>query len=127
MKILIFENEKVEVENAFKIFNLRYYNNEIEITYYPTSQDLGEISNIAEYNLVILDIDLSVKSNKDGFGILEDIKNYDEELLKRILVLTGSTQVRKKLDDKNFKFIPMLQKPIDYKEIYLNTKDFLSQ
>lgn len=124
MKILIFENEKTEIENAFKVFNIKYYENKIDIEYYANSQDFEDISNIDKYKLIILDIDLSIKSEKDGFGILNDIRKHNKELLSKVIVLTGSTQVRKKLDDNGFKFIPILQKPIDYKEIYQGTKDF---
>ncbi|AXX86368.1 hypothetical protein AMRN_0601 [Malaciobacter marinus] len=126
MKILVFENEISEVENSFKIFNLKYYNNELEIKYYTNSQDFGDITNVDDYKLIIIDIDLSVKSAKDGFGIIDDIKEYKPEVLRRTIIITGSSQVRKKLDEKSYNFIPILQKPINYKEIFNGTKKFLT-
>ncbi len=127
MNVLIFENEKAEIENSFNMMNARYFNSELKFTYYPTYQELGDMSNLNSYKLIIIDIDLSTKSEKDGFGILSAIKEYDGEIFNKILILTGSSQVRNKLDNMGYENIPLLQKPIDFVETHNAVKDFLNK
>jgi len=121
-KILIFENEYADLEPTFKAINLLEFNNTLDITQYNTSQELGEISNVDMYDAIMIDIDLSLKSNKDGFGIIQDIAAYNPKTLKKVLVLTGSSRIKEKLTELGFQSIKVLSKPLDMDQItrYLN-------
>ncbi|CAA6821101.1 MAG: Response regulator receiver protein [uncultured Sulfurovum sp.] len=116
-KVLIFENEIPMVENTFKSINLLDFEEKLEIQYMQTSQELKNINEIIDYDLVIIDIDLSNKSDKDGIGIIQDIKRENEKMLEKIFVLTGSTKVKNTLNNLGFTNIPILKKPANLDEI----------
>lgn len=122
-KILIFENQVYMVENTFKTINLLNFNEELEIEYFKTYQDMENIRILDEYDLIIIDIDLSVNSKKDGIGIIKEINSYNSNILKKVFVLTGSTKVRQKLDTLGFEYIPVLKKPTDIDEISVVMKN----
>lgn len=121
-KILIFENEYADLEPTFKAINILEFDYSLDITQYNTSQELGEISNVDMYDAIIIDIDLSLRSNKDGFGIIQEIASYNPKILKKILVLTGSSRIKEKLTELGFQSIKVLSKPLDMDQItrYLN-------
>ncbi|MBU0632610.1 response regulator [bacterium] len=116
-KVLIFENEYADLEPTFKAINLIYFNEKLDITQYNTSQELGSIANTKFFDVIIIDLDLSLKSQKDGYGILEDIKEYDSNILKQIIVLTGSTKVEEKLHELALENVKISLKPADMDEI----------
>ena len=124
-KVLIFENEILMVENTFKSINLLDFEEKLEIQYMQTSQELKNINKIADYDLVIIDIDLSNKSDKDGIGIIQDIKRENEKMLEKIFVLTGSTKVKNTLNNLGFTNIPILKKPTNLDEISKEMKRIL--
>ena len=124
-KVLIFENEILMVENTFKSINLLDFEEELEIQYMQTSQELKNINEITDYDLVIIDIDLSNKSDKDGIGIIQDIKRENEKMLEKIFVLTGSTKVKNTLNNLGFTNIPILKKPTNLDEISKEMKRIL--
>lgn len=84
-KILIFENQVYMIENTFKTINLLNFNEELEIKYLQTYQEMENIRILEEYDLIIIDIDLSVNSKKDGIGIIKEINFYDSNILKKSL------------------------------------------
>lgn len=124
-KILIFENQIYMIENTFKTINLLNFNEELEIKYLQTYQEMENIKILKEYDLIIIDIDLSVNSKKDGIGIIKEINLYDSNILKKVFVLTGSTKVRQKLDSLDFRDIPVVKKPTDIDEITVVMKNIL--
>lgn len=124
-KILIFENQVYMIENTFKTINLLNFNEELEIKYLQTYQEMENIKILKEYDLIIIDIDLSVNSKKDGIGIIKEINLYDSNILKKVFVLTGSTKVRQKLDSLDFRDIPVVKKPTDIDEITVVMKNIL--
>ena len=124
-KVLIFENQKNDIENTLKYINLRYYKKELDYTYLVASQDLSEIANLEDYELIIIDIDLALRSEKDGIGIIRDIAGYDKKYLDKVFVLTGSPEVRDRLDKNGFKNIRISLKPTNFKELYKEMRKIL--
>lgn len=116
-KILIFENQITMIENTFNAINLLTFGGSLDIKYATTSQEIGPIDNVNNYDLIIIDIDLSTQSHKDGFGIIEDIKAYNPTILSKVFVLTGSTKVEEKLISLGYSAIPVIKKPTDIDEI----------
>ncbi len=125
MKVLIFENEVYLIENTFKTINLLYFGNTLEIRYARTSQEIYPVVNISDYDIIIVDIDLSSKSHKDGIAIIQDINNFDVSLLSKTFVLTGSTKVKDRLISLGFNSITVINKPSNYNEIYKAMKKVL--
>lgn len=108
MKILIFENEISGVKDAFNDVNMLDFNNSLDIKYVEKSQHFTDFKSINQFDLVFVDIDLSSNSDKDGYGVIEDLlrNNY-----LNIIVLTGN-MVKENLKTKNLDHIDILTKPI---------------
>lgn len=116
MKILIFENEFSYVENAFNYVNIRYFNGELTFINLSKSQDLAPFREIETFDHVFIDISLSKKSELDGFGILQKIK--DENLkVKKITIITGNNNIEKKLQEQGFGNYPVIIKPITFSSL----------
>ena len=117
MKLLIFENEFIYLDTAFRYVNKLYFEDKIEYEVFPSSQDFGLFTNISNYNAVIVDISLSKRSTLDGYGLLKKLNDigFDRE---RILIMTGNHQIRESLKDKNLDFdYKIITKPIDLKQL----------
>ncbi|HLP64258.1 hypothetical protein [Flavobacterium sp.] len=108
MKILIFENEISGIKDAFNDVNMLDFNNKLDIKYVEKSQNFTDFKNVSQYNVVFVDIELSSNSDKDGYGVIDDLlkNNY-----KKIIVLTGN-MVKENLKNKGLDFIDILTKPI---------------
>lgn len=111
MKILIFENEFPLVESAFLYVNKRYFKDTLELTIKIKSQDLSPFKSIEDFDHVLIDISLGMKSNLDGIGILKRIK--EESLnVKNITIMTADILIDQKLKELNLNTYPTLFKPI---------------
>lgn len=117
MKIAIFENEYDTLEMAFNYANKKYYNNRLKFINYPRSQDLKDLNQIKEFDLIIVDIDLSSMSDLDGFGLIKSIENTLEEK-PRILIMTGQALDENFHTDNNLKYkYPILEKSVNFNKI----------
>jgi len=124
-RILVIEDEYYDIENSFNMMNVRYYHDTLAIDIKKTYQDVLPLDDLNDYDLIVLDISLGNKSNKDGFALLEDIKNYDVDLFFKILIISGSDYVRSKLDTLGYEGIPSLLKPLDYILLHNKIKNIL--
>jgi DNA-binding NtrC family response regulator len=117
MKVAIFENEFEELKRAFEGFNLLYYNSSIEYKVFPSSQAIGNLDSLEGYEYVLIDIDLSLNSQQDGFQLLESM--LKEPLLKKVkpIILTGQPPIREKLKQKNLPELPIISKPFSFNQI----------
>ena len=116
-KVLIFENEYSLVQTAFEYVKDIYFNNQIEYTILPNSQELRPFSKIEEYDYVFVDISLGQNSLMDGFGILKKIE-ADNLDVKKIVILTGNHLIGQMLKERGVKnTYPILSKPINFKEL----------
>jgi len=118
MKIAVFENEYQQVEAAFETVNLLYFNNEIQFINYPSSQSFGSLENLKDFSVAIVDIDLSQKSQLDGYALLSRIEKLEKK--PKILILTGSSRVEESLKIRNFPAYDILSKPIDFTELNIS-------
>ncbi len=117
MKVLIIENEYSYIDTPFEYVNEIYFDNSIEYTVIPKSQDLRPFTDIQLYDYIFLDISLAKKSELDGFGILKKIK--DENIpIKQLVILTGNHLIKEKLNEKGLPTsYPILTKPIDFEDL----------
>lgn len=112
MKISIFENEFNAIKTSFDGFNLLYFNSELEFEIFSSSQDIGDLSALSDSDVVIIDIDLSIKSKLDGFQLIEEIQRLSLPDLK-IIILTGHIAIKEKLKEMDFPNYPIISKPIN--------------
>ena len=75
------------------------------------------INSLNEYDLIVIDLDLSSQSKKDGYGILDDIKFFNSDMLQHCFILTGSTKVKENLKKFSFEEIEIVSKPVEIDEL----------
>lgn len=121
MKILVFENEIPAVSDAFNDVNILDFNGELNVEYKDKSQSFRDFRLVSNYDLIFVDIDLSSNSEKDGYGIIEDLKKNN---FNKIIVLTGNI-VKDELEKKGWGDIRILSKPIFLDELTLAIKSFI--
>lgn len=125
MKILVIEDQSELIKNKFDTINLLEYDDKLNIEYAHTSQEAGKANVISKYDLIIIDIDLSENSKKDGIAIIKDLEVYNKDSINKVVVLTGSTLVQDSLNDKGFSTIPVLKKPMSMEEMIKLMKKIL--
>lgn len=113
MKILVFENEIPKVKDAFSDVNELDFNKELKIKYVDKSQNFGDYKDSVNYDLIFVDIDLSPTSEKDGYGVIEEIKKFGNN---NIVILTGN-MVEDELKRRGWTDIKILSKPIFLDEL----------
>lgn len=118
MKIAIFENEYPSVEGAFKAANLIEFNNQLELRVFPSSQD-AIFHDLKNYDAIFVDIDLSTKSQLDGFGVILKIAELDKKMTNRIVILTGNSRIDELLQERGIDGdgIQIIIKPTNFTEI----------
>ena len=118
MKIAIFENEYPSVQGAFDAANLIDFNNQLTVKVFPSSQS-ANFQEMKEYEVIFVDIDLSTKSQLDGFGVINKIKECDNSLTNRIVILTGNSKIEEILSERGIERdgIQIIIKPTNFTEI----------
>lgn len=120
MKILVFENEIPAVSEAFEDLNNLDFGNSLEVTYVDKSQNFRDFRSVGQFDIVFVDIDLSSNSEKDGYGIIKDLKDND---FNNIVVLTGN-DVKDELQRKGWESISIVSKPIFLDELKATIEKF---
>lgn len=108
MKILVFENEIPKIKDAFSDVNELDFNGDLSVKYIDKSQNFGDYKDTKLYDLIFVDIDLSHTSEKDGYGVIEDILKFGNN---NIVVLTGN-MVEEEMKKRGLSEIKILSKPI---------------
>lgn len=118
MKIAVFENEYESVRGAFEASNLLDFNGELDIKVFPSSQQ-ANLNSITNYEVIFVDIDLSAKSELDGFTLIQKIQAIDLNFNDRIIILTGNNKINEALKLRNIEAnsIQIIIKPTNYEEI----------
>lgn len=114
-KILVIEDEMQSVKSAFEFANFRKYNNELEIDNIARSQDVELEGLKDEYSLVFVDITLANNTQKNGYGVLQDILNGNYFPKNKIIVMTGNSQIADGLRQNGLpKDLEVLKKPFTF-------------
>lgn len=122
MKVAIIENERKEVEGAFDYANFKFYNNSIDYSYFESSQTFLKTPNLKDFVVILVDIDLSKKSQSDGYGLIKQLIDQDPDLSKKIIILTGHSRVEEKLAENLLPKFPIIVKPTDFNTIHQQFK-----
>ncbi len=99
-RIAIFENEYKNVESSFDAVNLLYFDNKLKFEVFKTSQEFGDLERIIDYSCVIVDIDLTAKSELDGYQLISQMLKVEN--VPKIIVLTGHIDIKAQLEKRNF-------------------------
>ncbi|MCF1420840.1 response regulator [Mangrovimonas futianensis] len=114
MNILVFENEIQEVFDSFNDVNYLDFSNKLKFTFITKSQDFKEFRKLENYSLIFVDIDLSIRSEKDGFGLISDLNAHNQR--SKIIILTGN-DISDQLKHYELSDIPVLEKPVIHSEL----------
>lgn len=115
MKIAVFENQWHQVKTQFEVANRIFFNDTLEYSQYNSSQELTPFDKIFSFDLIIIDISLSSNSDLDGFDLIQKI--YQHEIHPKILILTGNSNIKENLENRELPTIPVLMKPVDVLDI----------
>ncbi len=115
MKIAIFENETSMVEGAFDALNLAFFGNRIMYKYFINSQDAKPYESLKEFDLIFIDIQLTAKSELDGFNLIATLLPIVGE--KKMAIITGFSKNEGILAELGLPNIPIIIKPVDFKKI----------
>ena len=123
IKVAVFENEYRLFEPIFGVVNFMRFANNFEFKYFESSQKFGDLENIKEYGLAIIDIELAPKSELDGYGLIKKLLKLKSP--PKIAILTGHSKVKESLIEKEItQDFPILQKPIKIDELEKVLKPF---
>ena len=118
MKIAVFENEYQSVSGAFNAANYLNFDNILNIQVFPSSQSVA-LTEVVEFDVIFIDIDLSSKSDLDGYSLILQLQKLNENINKKIVILTGNNKIIESLNFRkiNSTNISIIIKPTDYEEI----------
>ncbi|MCD4758008.1 MAG: response regulator [Arcobacteraceae bacterium] len=123
MRILVVEDEYKEIEGLLDYVNFKHFNNTLEFENIRYSQDIDKIESLDNYDLLIVDIQLDLRSEKDGISFIKDILSTDNS--KNVFLITGLRDgVTEKLKSNNLSHIQVLKKPLDDDELAEMIKSF---
>lgn len=118
MKVLIIENEYDSILPVFSAVEKLVLKQPLEKVHIDKSQNIPWVD-LHSFNAIFIDLSLAIKSQQDGYGIIEKLKEQAPEVLSKIAIITGNDMVQDRLkerglDDSNIK---VFEKPLRYKEI----------
>lgn len=110
-KILIFENQFIEMEGAFKGFKV-LSKNEIDYEVYKSSQEFGDLNKSLEFDIILVDLDLVPSSKLTGYEILDKLIEIHKHSDSKINVLTGHGNATEELKRRKIMNIQIIEKPL---------------
>lgn len=113
MRILIFENEIQAHKSTFDDVNFLDFDNQLEIDWSEKYKKLSS-KEYHIYDLIFIDIDLSIKSEKDGYAIISELKQVHN--YHNIVVITAH-DVKDKLKSNGWGDIKILEKPLFFEDL----------
>lgn len=118
MNIAVFENEYQSVSGAFNAASLLNFDNALNIQVFPSSQS-ATLTEITGYDVIFIDIDLSSKSDLDGYSLIQQLQKLEDKINNKIVILTGNNKIIESLNLRkiNSTNISIIIKPTDYEEI----------
>jgi len=116
MNVAIFENEYTNFKTIFDGFNLIYFKNKLDIKDFSSSQAFGDLLKLKSFDVIIVDIDLSIISKMDGYQLITEIIRLEIDAPK-IMILTGHNSMKEKLKEHKLPEYPIISKPLTLKSI----------
>lgn len=118
MKVLIIENEYDSILPVFHAVERLALKESIEKIHIDKSQNIPW-NEINTFDAIFVDISLATKSQLDGYGIIERIREQYPEILPKLSIITGNDMVRDHLKERGLDNcnVKIFEKPLRYKEI----------
>lgn len=118
MKILTIENEYASIKPVFSAIECLVFKEALDIKQCDKSQDIPWTI-LNTFDAIFVDISLATKSDLDGYGILEKIRNEYPSLLSKVAIITGNDKISEMLKERNLDDcnVRVFEKPLRYKEI----------
>ncbi|AWV96964.1 response regulator [Arcticibacterium luteifluviistationis] len=125
-KIAVIENDISTFISMFESLNFKYFNDELEFTYYPNSQSINGVENLLSYDLLIVDVNLSSLSELDGIEIIKKVESHAGDREKpQVVLFTGYSKAEEKIAKIQLPDLPIIIKPATYSQVYSVIKEFL--
>lgn len=125
MKVLIIENEYDSIRPVFNAAEKLILKQELEKVHIDKSQDIPW-TELRSFNAIFIDLSLATRSQQDGYGIIEKLKEQVPEILSKVAIITGNDMVQNNLKERGLDEcnIKVFEKPLRYKEIaaFINNK-----
>ncbi len=118
MKILIIENEYDSIKPIFDAVERIVLKKQIQKEVVAKSQDISW-DTLTSYTAIFVDISLAVKSELDGYGILNKIFIEYPQIKDRVAIITGNDKIKEMLDNRSLGEwnIRIFSKPLRYRDI----------
>lgn len=116
--ILIIENEYNSIKIAFDTANTLCFDDKLHFKNISKAQQLSGLD-ISSYSVIFVDISLAANSSLDGFGIIEQIRTRNPNLIDRIVIITGNNKIKDAIKEHNLEKcnLTVLIKPVGFQEI----------
>jgi hypothetical protein len=115
MKVLIFENEFLEIEPIFEALKKDF--EDFNYVYFANSQGLKPFDSVIEYDRILVDLKLSDKTKMEGFDILDELIKLTYNM-KHVAIITGHTDYISRLRaKKELELITVMEKPLSIDEL----------
>ena len=117
-KILIIENEFASIKDSIDAL-MEMFQGLLHYDLVAVSQDI-KWSEIEQYSAIFVDVSLSPRTELDGYGILNRIKERYPSILSRLAVVTGNHVIKDDMQEHGFANgeFSVFQKPLKYMELY---------
>ncbi len=123
MELAIIENEVREVDVSLEMVNSLFFDDSLVFHYFTSSQKFGDIESAHQYDLIFIDLDLSIKSKLDGYGLIKLFAELTPVPNMAIITAAEIEDVQTKLREKGLPAIDIIKKGID---IY-KTRDIIKK
>lgn len=87
MKVLIIENEYDSIRPVFNAAEKLILKQELEKVHIDKSQDIPW-TELRSFNAIFIDLSLATRSQQDGYGIIEKLKEQVPEILSKVAIIT---------------------------------------
>lgn len=115
-RVAIIENEYQLFRGMFEILNFKYYQNLLQYENFPNVESIDPIEQFQDYDLVIVDVNLSPRSPVDGIDIVERLKTLQR--VPPIVIFTGYSKTEEKLLKRDLPEYDIIVKPATYDKVF---------
>ncbi len=112
-KVFFFEDQYDNIRSAVDWANRKDFGNSLIIEHVVKTDDKFDYANIVNnYDVIFVDIELANRSIDDGIGVIKKLLAVSDLARRKIIVISGHSEVKDLLCDEGLSKIPVLGKPI---------------
>lgn len=114
MKILIFENDFLEIKPLFEVLKVDY--DFFDYDYFTNSQGLSPFEKSMTYDKILVDLKLSDGTAMEGYDILAKLQELGY-IMDNVAIITGHTDYKSRLQEFGLDNVCVIEKPLYLNEI----------